>query len=101
MGRIVQPKGTKGSLKWIQHVINEYPELLNSHIQSYLDDKEDLAIEWLSPRADVEYAEYRDQAFLDLLGIRLQKKKLKDFWPNRGPQWDALGIIEDKAYFFV
>ena len=31
----------------------------------------------------------------------LSRKKLKDFWPPRGPQWDALGRIKEKAYFLV
>jgi hypothetical protein len=35
------------------------------------------------------------------LGIKLNDVKLKDFWPSRGPQWDALGRISDKAYFLV
>jgi hypothetical protein len=29
MGWIVQEKGTKGSLKWIQHVVNERPDAMN------------------------------------------------------------------------
>jgi hypothetical protein len=99
MGRIVQPIGTKGSLKWIQHVVNECPEKLKSAIADSIGYKQ--TIEWLSPRADDDYSEYRDQAFLDLLGIKLSEKKLKDFWPRQGPQWDALGRIEDKAYFLV
>ena len=31
----------------------------------------------------------------------LEGKKLKDFWPPRGPQWDALGRIFKTAYFLV
>lgn len=101
MGRIVQPKGTKGSLKWIQNVINSCPDVLNRPIIQLIDGGEAHPIEWLSPRADDDYAEYRDQAFLDLLGIKLSERKLQDFWPRRGPQWDALGHIEGKAYFLV
>ncbi len=101
MGRIVQPKGNKGSLKWIQHVVNDHPDILNRTIDVSIGIEQEQPIEWLSPKAKDEYAEYRDQAFLDLLGIKLRKRKLKDFWPNRGPQWDALGRIENKAYFLV
>ncbi len=32
---------------------------------------------------------------------KLTKKELKDFWPSRGPQWDALGRIKNEAYFLV
>ena len=42
MGWIVQEKGTKGSLKWIQHVVNERPDALNMRrqwCQTYTIDK--------------------------------------------------------------
>jgi hypothetical protein len=101
MGRMIQPKVSKGSLKWIQDVVNENPVLLNDLLSRAADLKKEREMEWLSPLADDDYSEYRDQAFLDLLGISLGKVKLKDFWPNRGPQWDALGRIGDQAYFLV
>ena len=101
MGRIVQREGTKGSLKWIQHVINKSPSLLNNTINDFIGSKEENTIEWLSPKEDDDYSEYRDQGFLDLLGINLSKNKLRDFWPPQGPQWDALGRIKDSAYFLV
>ena len=66
MGRIVQPKGTKGSLKWTQHVINKPPSLLNTPINYLIGVEEENTIEWLSPKEDDDYSEYRDQAFLDL-----------------------------------
>ena len=101
MGKIKQPKGEKGSLKWIQHIVNECPYVLNKQINDSLDFGKNQSIEWLSPKADDDYSEYRDQAFLNLLGIELSKTKLKDFWPQRGPQWDALGRVKNKAYFLV
>ncbi len=101
MGRIIQPKGSKGSLSWIQHVVNDCPEVLNKPVIDAIGVHKDKPVEWLSPKADDDYSEYRDQDFLDLLGIKLAKTKLSDFWPKRGPQWDALARIEDKAYFLV
>ena len=101
MSRIIQPKGIKGSLKWIQHVVNESPDSLNTPINNFINNNQKQSIEWLSPKVDDDYAEYRDQTFLDLLGINLSKTELKDFWPSLGPQWDALGKIGDKAYFIV
>jgi len=101
MGRVIQPKGTKGSLRWIQHIINDCPDVLSNPIINAIGADREESLEWLSPKADDDYSEYRDQAFLDLLGIKLSKIKLKDFWPKRGPQWDALGRIEDKAYFLI
>ena len=101
MGRIIQKKGEKGSLKWIQYILNDHPDILDNSINKFLPDSHTKLIEWLSPLADDDYAEYQDQAFLDLLGIKLTKKELKDFWPSKGPQWDALGIVKNKAYFII
>ncbi len=36
------------------------------------------------------FAEYRDGQFLDHLGVGLDCRTLKDFWPKVGPQWDGL-----------
>jgi len=101
MGRIIQPNGTKGSLKWVQHVVNDCPDVLSNTVIDAIGVDKEQPVEWLSPKADDDYSEYRDQDFLDLLGIKLSKTSLNDFWPKRGPQWDALGRIEDKAYFLV
>ena len=101
MGRIIQPKGTKGSLKWIQEIVNSNPRVLDNPIKKFISKDKKQNIEWLSPKADDDYAEYRDQAFPDLLGIKLTQTKLKDFWPAQGPQWDALGRLNDRAYFLV
>ena len=101
MGRIIQPKGDKGSLKWIQRVVNDSPPLLSKPLKTHLGLPENVNIEWLSPIKKDGYAEYRDQAFLDLLNIEPPKRPLKDFWPGQGPQWDASGRIGDKAYFLV
>ena len=101
MGRIVQQKGKKGSLKWIQYILNDHPNILDSSISKFLPDSHNQPIEWLSPLADDDYAEYKDQTFLDLLEIKLTKKELKNFWPSQGPQWDALGRIKSEAYFLV
>lgn len=101
MGRIIQQKGEKGSLKWIQHILNNHPDILDNSINKFLPDSYSQPIEWLSPLADDDYAEYRDQAFLELFGIKFTKRKLKDFWPSKGPQWDALGRIKNEAYFLI
>lgn len=99
MSRYPQPLGARGSLRWIQQLVNQYPHVLNESIGIG-------PVEWRSPLADDGFAEYRDQAFLDRLGILLPKRQLKDFWPSGGPQWDALGrascgaivLVEAKAH---
>jgi hypothetical protein len=99
MGRFRQPAGHKGSLRWIQKLVNEHATVLDSAIGLG-------PIDWRSPRADDEFAEYRDEAFLDKLNVKLPKVPLPKFWPARGPQWDALGraqsgeviLVEAKAH---
>lgn len=91
MARFPQPQARKGSQKWIQKLVNDRPEILNSQIWSTLSFSVNEDIQWLSPLKRDNYAEYRDQAFLNLLGVKLDKMPLAQFWPERGPQWDALG----------
>lgn len=101
MPRISQGPGVKGSQKWIQKLVNEKPDLLNSPIRTQLDLPDTEKITWLSPIADDDYAEYQGEAFLDLLGIKLPKVSLSDFWPSRGPVWDGLGKSETEKVFLV
>ncbi|MBA3030316.1 MAG: hypothetical protein FP816_16105 [Desulfobacteraceae bacterium] len=95
--RITQPKGNKGSLKWIQYYINEKRELFDEKILNDLKIQED-RINWKSPIKTDEYSEYRDLAFLKLLGLEEFEEQLKAFWPKRGPQWDALAITKKRKY---
>ena len=81
--------------------MNEKPDLLNSPLRTQLDLPDIEKITWLSPIADDEYAEYRDQAFIDLLDIKLAKVSLSDFWPSRGPVWDGLGKSDSGKVFLV
>lgn len=107
MGRFPQEPGVRGSQKWIQKLINEKPERLNYSIEASLNLPSkrmpiaERAIRWLSPLKDDKFAEYRDQAFLDKLSITLEKYPLSTFWPNRGPQWDALGKRESTGEVFL
>ena len=94
MPRFPQKKATHGSQRWIQFFVNKRPDIFNKNIG--LGN-----INWLSPLKSDEFAEYRDKVFLDLLGIRLKKRQLSDFWPSRGPQWDALGMSESGEAILV
>ena len=58
-------------------------------------------IEWLSPLASDNYAEYSDEAFIDLLGGQLSQRKLASFWPKRGPVWDGLGRTDQGHLILV
>jgi hypothetical protein len=101
MARFPQTRAKKGSQKWIQKLVNDKPEILNSHIWSTLNHLEKEDIQWFSPLKNDDYAEYRDQAFLKLLDVKLEKLPLDEFWPKRGPQWDALGKSASGKLFLV
>lgn len=104
MTRTVQPAGTRGSMKWIQRCVNQFPDLLNDALLPRLNGA--AHIHWLSPLREDAYAEYRDSAFLHRVGHPHVSPALQDFWPRRGPQWDALGrsdkgdvlLVEAKAH---
>ena len=101
MGRFPQLEGQRGSLKWVQRLVNECPELINRPLRNMCMIAESTGILWLSPNRADEFAEYRDQAFLDLLGIQLQRCPLHTFWPRQGPQWDALARADSGEVFLV
>ncbi len=104
MSRFPQSPGTRGSQKWVQQFVNERPGALDGLVLKHIPNSS--GIEWLSPLASDNFAEYRDGAFLERLGISDLAGELADFWPTRGPQWDALGrtdkgdllLVEAKAH---
>jgi hypothetical protein len=102
--RVKQLTGRRGSLKWIQRIVNDRRELADALILPSISEASH--IEWLSPLSGDEFAEYRDYAFLQRIGRIDLADALAAFWPARGPQWDALGrtntgeviLIEAKAH---
>jgi hypothetical protein len=95
--RVPQPRApeTKGSQKWIQDIINDCPEVLNTLIRGKIASLSDREIQWTSPLEQHKFAEYRDAAFLINLDLQEFTEKLAKFWPKMGPQWDALGRTAD------
>jgi len=97
MGRYPQKSNSHGSLKNLQVSINVKKKYLDAKISKVIGKR--LKINWRSPLQSDDYAEYRDGDFLKKLGALSRiKYPLKDFWPNNGPQWDALGVSNDKEY---
>jgi len=104
MSRVEQPAGSRGSLKWIQRAVNLHPRVLDEPLLTQIPGARE--VEWLSPLASDSYAEYRDGAFLDRIGASELRPQLAQFWPQRGPQWDALArtncgdilLVEAKAH---
>jgi hypothetical protein len=96
LSRVPMLPGTKGSLKWVQVIVNAHPHLLSEAVAASTGIPAG-EIEWLSPLSADGYAEYRDEGFLDRLGVTLNYRPLKAFWPAGGPQWDALGCAGDRV----
>ena len=96
MGRYPQKSNSHGSLKNLQVAINVKNQFLDNEISKIIGRK--MTIDWKSPLQLDKYAEYRDEDFLEKLGILNRiKYHLKDFWPKNGPQWDALGICGNEV----
>jgi hypothetical protein len=93
---------TAGSQRWLQVAIERRPDLLGAALRPALALSNEDEIVWHSPRADDAFREYRDMEALCRLGIKsLPRISLKDFWPQRGPVWDALGKSTDGQLIFV
>lgn len=98
--RVPQPAGKKGSLKLIQGIA--VPDSgASKAIRAALDLPPTVSIDWRSPRANDAYAECRDGDVLALLGLEYLRAELKAFWPERGPQWDAIGTASDGTIILV
>jgi hypothetical protein len=86
--------------------VNQRPHELNSRIAKIFGWPDVEFIEWRSPLEADEFAEYQDESFLAALGLENLTVPLREFWPARGPCWDALAVtrsgkrilVEAKAY---
>ncbi len=100
MDRYPQVSDGRGSLRDIQVLVNRFPDFFTRKIKEHIRIKSD-RIDWVSPLKDDEYSEYRDNGFIAKLGVQNLKTSLNDFWPKRGPQWDALGRGRENEVFLV
>jgi len=95
MDRHPQDPNSHGSLKNLQVAINVKKKYLDYEISKVIGKQ--MNIDWKSPLKSDDYAEYRDEDFLKNLGILNKiKYSLSNFWPDNGPQWDALGVSGDE-----
>lgn len=95
MARFPRPKNVRQSEYWLRALVNQYPHMLNEKLVAAFKDVRLCQTTWCSPLEDDDFAEYNDQSFIDLLGIKLTHQALETFWPPGGPHWDALGKIEE------
>jgi hypothetical protein len=103
--RVKQPTEARGSLRWVRELLYHRPGMLDDALRATIPLSAGASTKWVSPRADDEHAEYRDNAALKQLGASRLLRPLSAFWPLGGPQWDALGrfgadgmiLVEAKA----
>ncbi|MHC1694045.1 MAG: hypothetical protein AB9835_01960 [Eubacteriales bacterium] len=94
MSNTLKGKGIKGSKFWIQVVIN-------SEMHSELNDCIGDRINWLTPLTHQDnYSEYelRHEYICNITGISKDKYT---FWPQRQPQWDAIGVNEANNILYL
>ncbi len=99
--RIKQSEGRRGSLKWIQRLVEVRPAMLHEPLRNAGALPSDGHLTWLSPLRDDNWAEYRDGLFLARIGRAHLASALAQFWPRRGPQWDALATDESGRVFLI
>src|SRR3989442_874194 len=81
-----------GSQLQVQLYVNRRQAELNLAISESVELRSDQTIEWRSP-LEPRFAEYRDGAFLNALGLNSLRQELKNFWPPSGPRWDGLAVL--------
>ena len=90
-----------GSQKWLQVAIERRPKTLLSALRRCGAVERASSVEWRSPLREQEFKEYRDHAALTLAGVQPLRRPLADFWPARGPVWDAIGVRSREGALFL
>jgi hypothetical protein len=93
----------RGSKRWLQVAVNRKPRHLLSALQRSGAIAPGISVKWRSPLQEENFREYRDQTALEKAGVEIAnlKKPLNEFWPARGPVWDALGITSEGQTLFI
>lgn len=95
------PYAARGSQRWLQIAVTEAPELLKTSLVESGAVAEAEHITWSAPLPSEGFAEPRDDEALRKAGIMsLPTRSLDDFWPRRGPVWDAVATV-GRASLFV
>jgi hypothetical protein len=91
-----------GSQRWLQIAVAKAPTLLDDALRLAGAIEADDSVSWKSPLASAKFKEYRDGEVLRFLDIKgLPKRSLSEFWPARGPVWDALGLSKKGCLVLV
>lgn len=86
----------KGSRLQICAYVNRAMEELNRRVLEAIGAAggEYKALRWVSPLEAEEMEEYRDAEFLRRIGLGHLQGSLLEFWPQKGPSWDALAVAD-------
>src|SRR4051794_30538012 len=57
----------------------------------------DAVLDWRSPLEEDRFREYWDGGLLERIRRSDLRVQLKEFWPARGPHWDAVAVARTKA----
>jgi len=84
-----------GSQKQLQTYVNYKQDDLSQKVLERLNPPPgpSAKLRWVSPLKEEHFNEYRDAEFLEKLGLSDHSIALKEFWPDRGPCWDALAQV--------
>ena len=98
---MIEYAAPRGSQRWLQLMVNRCPDVIDGAMSNANGLEHRETIRWLSPLESDAFAEYRDHAFLECLGIDPQCRRLEDFWPAHGPVWDGLARTSRGRYLLV
>lgn len=84
----------RGSQLQVQLYVNRRPHELTDAVLEQVPGLAAAAraLAWTAPLERDGFAEPRDRAFLSAVGYEDYAPQLAEFWPARGPAWDALAV---------
>ena len=85
-----------GSQREIQIYVNRRSQDLSQRVLDAMPSlaSSDARLHWASPLQEEKFVEYQDRDFLSAAGLEHCYQALREFWPRRGPVWDALAAVE-------
>lgn len=83
-----------GSQLQIQIAVSRRQDELSRATADAIELPSSSYLAWRSPLEEERFTEYRDDAFLRVVGLEHLTPSLAAFWPRRGPVWDGLARIE-------
>lgn len=88
----------KKSQLQIQIAVNRHRGDLEQKVLDALPTLKELdpVLEWISPLENERFAELGDERLLERMGRPDLDGKLKEYWPPRGPHWDAVAVARSK-----